>query len=85
MQPPTPATQPTPPEPQGAGRLSVYVRPWAIVFVDGVRLRQTPVDSYEVSSGRHTVELVNDGKGKREKVLLNMRPGEVQEIRRNWD
>jgi hypothetical protein len=72
---------------QAAGKatISVFVRPWAIVYVDGARLRQTPVQAYEVSSGKHTLELVNDGKAKREKIPLQLKPGESQEIRRDWD
>jgi hypothetical protein len=74
-----------PKEPVGKGTLSVFVRPWAIVYVDGTRLRQTPVNGYELSSGKHTIELVNDPKAKREKMLITLKPGDSQEIRRDWD
>src|SRR5262249_36184699 len=36
-----------PKEPAGKGTLNVFVRPWAIVYIDGSRLRQTPVQGYE--------------------------------------
>jgi serine/threonine-protein kinase len=71
--------------PAGKGTLNVFVRPWAIVYVDGARLRQTPVQNYELASGKHVVELVNDPKGKREKLNITLGPGESQEIRKDWD
>jgi hypothetical protein len=72
-------------EPAGKGTISVFVRPWAIVFVDGTRLRQTPVQAYELPAGKHNIEIANDGKGKREKIPLLLKAGESQEIRRDWD
>jgi PEGA domain len=69
----------------GKGTISVFVRPWAIVYVDGGRLRQTPISSYELPSGKHVLELVNDPKGKREKMMITLKPGESQEIRKDWD
>ncbi len=67
------------------GSISIFVRPWAIVYVDGSRLRQTPVQSFELPSGKHTVELVNEGKNRREKIQVTIKAGEPQEIRRDWD
>ena len=63
------------------------VRPAAvgIVYVDGTRLRQTPVQTYELPAGKHVLELVNDPKGKREKMLITLKPGEAQEIKKDWD
>jgi hypothetical protein len=74
-----------PKEPAGKATISVFVRPWAIVYVDGTRLRQTPVSAYELPSGKHVIELVNDPKGKREKLNVTLKPGEAQEIRKDWD
>jgi serine/threonine-protein kinase len=71
--------------PAGKGTLNVFVRPWAIVYVDGARLRQTPVQNYELSSGKHVVELVNDPKGKREKLNITLQPGGTEEIHKDWD
>src|SRR5262249_22642485 len=72
-------------EPVGKATLSVFVRPWAIVYVDGARLRQTPVQAYELNSGKHTIELVNESKAKREKMIVNLNPGDTHEIRLDWD
>jgi hypothetical protein len=93
---PTPAPEPpkhehhehhsaAPKEPVGEATLSVLVRPWAIVFVDKQRLKQTPVQGYKIPSGKHVIELVNEGKNRREKIEVNLKPGEEQEIKRDWD
>jgi hypothetical protein len=74
-----------PKEPEGKGKLSVLVRPWAIVYVDGVRLKQTPVNAYELKSGPHLIELVNENKNRREKVQITLKPGAEEELRRDWD
>lgn len=74
------------PAPGGSqGTVSIFVRPWAIVFVDGRRIRQTPIQAYGLSAGKHTLELQNDTKGKREKIQINVEAGASQEIRRDWD
>jgi hypothetical protein len=72
-------------EPVGEASLSVLVRPWAIVFIDHQRLKQTPVQGYKLPSGKHVIELVNEGKNRREKIEVNLKPGEEQEIKRDWD
>jgi hypothetical protein len=74
-----------PKEPVGEATLSVLVRPWAIVFVDHQRLKQTPVQGYKIPSGKHVIELVNEGKNRREKIEVSLKPGEEQEIKRDWD
>ena len=84
-EPAAPKEPKAPKEPVGKGTLSVFVRPWAIVYIDGTRLRQTPVQGYELPSGKHTIELVNDPKGKKEKLQISLKPGESQEIRKDWD
>jgi hypothetical protein len=96
-----PAPAPPPPEPAkhehhehhaatakesvGQATLSVLVRPWAIVFVDHQRLKQTPVQGYQLAAGKHVIELVNESKNRREKIEVNLKPGEEQELRRDWD
>jgi hypothetical protein len=70
---------------EGSGTLSVFVHPWAIVYVDGTKLRQTPLEGYQIPAGRHTIDLVNDGVNKRERVVVVVKAGETQEIRREWE
>jgi eukaryotic-like serine/threonine-protein kinase len=72
-------------EAAGEATISIRVRPWAIVFVDKQRLKQTPVLDYKIPSGKHTIELANESKNRREKIEINLKPGEEQEISRDWD
>jgi hypothetical protein len=76
---------PPPKEETGEGAITIHVRPWAIVYVDGSRLRQTPVQDFKLKAGKHVIELVNEGKGRREKVNVTVKNGESQEISRDWD
>lgn len=66
-------------------RLSIFVHPWAIVSVDQERLRQTPISDYELPAGKHTIELVNENKGRQETIEVDLAPGEARKIRRDWD
>ena len=67
------------------GLLTVTVRPWAIVFIDGKKIQQTPMRDYKISAGNHTVLLVNDTKGKRETIKLKVSAGEsIPPITRTW-
>lgn len=66
--------------------LTVLVRPWAIVYLDGKKLQQTPLRNHPISAGAHKVLLVNDTKGKREEIKLKVTAGEaVPEIKRTWE
>jgi hypothetical protein len=50
-------------EPSGWGRLDVGVSgSWAFVYIDGVKIRTTPLLNYRIRSGKHKVEL-KDGEG----------------------
>lgn len=79
------STPKPPKEPVGKATISILVRPWAIVFIDKQRLKQTPVQGYEIPSGKHVIELVNEGKNRREKIEIILKPGESQELKRDWD
>lgn len=72
-----PATKPT---------LTVLVRPWAMVYVDGKKVQQTPLRGYALSPGSHKILLVNDSKGKREEIKLKVTADEaIPEIKRTWE
>ena len=72
-------------EETGEGMITIRVRPWAIVYVDGSRLRQTPVTDFKLKAGKHTIELVNEGKNRREKIPLQVKAGDSTNIERDWD
>ena len=66
--------------------LTILVRPWAIVYVDGKKIQQTPLRNYPISVGNHKLLLVNDTKGKREEIKLKVTAGEaIPEIKRTWE
>lgn len=75
---PRPAPAPRPqPAATGTGTLRINTRPWSNVFVDGARIGNTPQMNIELSSGRHTVTLVNDDFGIRKTIKITIKPDEV--------
>ncbi len=71
---------------KGKATLTILVRPWAIVYIDGKKLQQTPLRNYPISAGAHKILLVNDTKGKREEIKLKVSAGEaIPEIKRTWE
>jgi hypothetical protein len=80
-----PSSDPIVPAFGSTGTLSVHVLPWAIVYVDGAKIRQTPLDAQPFAAGMHVVELVNEQLHKKEKVNLQIRANGHEEIRRDWE
>ncbi len=70
--------------PVGTGTISIFVRPVADVFVDGNRIRQTPIASHELSTGRHTFTLVNDRLHKKVQRMVEIKAGVNPEIREDF-
>ncbi|WP_434345260.1 protein kinase domain-containing protein [Myxococcus virescens] len=46
------------------GRLELRIRPYAVVYLNGKKLGETPLNAVEVPAGRHTLRLVNEELGK---------------------
>jgi serine/threonine protein kinase len=79
----TPSPEPaTPVPPAGKGLVTITVKPWAEVSLDGGPLRQTPIRDLELSAGRH--EAVLHKNDKQEKVTFTITPGKPLEIKRDW-
>jgi hypothetical protein len=72
------------PKLSGKGTISIFVHPAATVFVDGQRLRQTPIANYEIAAGKHTFKLVNEGLKKDEDHVVVIKPGSNDPIRVEW-
>lgn len=72
------------PEPKGWGTLTVAVRPWARVRVNGREAGSTPV-SVRLRPGRYRVELHNSELEKRETVPVEIKLGQRTSLRRNWE
>lgn len=66
-------------------QIVVNAKPWANVFVDGVRVGMTPVRGYAVSPGKHVVLLVNEELGKKHSYPINATPGTTYTINYTWE
>jgi serine/threonine-protein kinase len=72
------------PKATGNGTISIFVHPAATVFLDGERVRQTPIANLEVKPGKHTFLMKNDGLKKEEKRDVTIKPGSNEPIRIEW-
>ncbi len=66
--------------PAELGFLKVIAIPWAVVFVDGAPLGQTPIAKIEVVAGPHTVVLKNPQFGERTQQIV-ITAGETNTVR----
>jgi serine/threonine protein kinase len=66
-----------------SGTISVRVRPWGIVTVDGVKWGLTPVKRV-VPLGKRRVTIKNEDLGKVENLVLEVEPGEEISLERDW-
>lgn len=66
------------------GRLTVRVKPWAQVHVDGRAVGTTPLEPLELVAGQHEVRLVNPDLGKEETRLVSVRPGRDEVVKVVW-
>ncbi len=72
------------PAPVAPGTLSVRVKPWGHVFVDGVQQRDTPLD-LKLPPGRHEVRVTNDALAKDETLRIDVVSGETSTVAKRWD
>jgi Protein kinase domain/PEGA domain len=68
---------------QLSGELGVYVRPWALVYVDGHPMGQTPYRA-RLPSGSYRVRMKNDDIDKDEEVTVKVTPSVPTSVRRTW-
>jgi hypothetical protein len=57
--------------------LSVSAKPWAEVYVDGVKLGDTPLNRGGIKPGAHEIRLVNPALGKQTTTTRRFDPGET--------
>jgi len=73
----TPAPAPSPaPAAAEPGLVSILARPQAEVWIDGRRIKWTPLLNYKLAPGPHAVTLVNDNFGARKTLQINLQPGQ---------
>jgi serine/threonine protein kinase len=90
-EPPARSTPPTPP-PHGAssptaivrkGELAILVRPWAIAWLNGRKLGQTPFRD-TVPAGKYRLRLANEDLSRDEITIINVVPDQTTTIQRSW-
>ncbi|NMB76841.1 MAG: PEGA domain-containing protein [Myxococcales bacterium] len=78
---PTRDVPPPPPPPgEGKARLSVQSNPWAIVYLDGKKLGQTPISELDIPAGPHELHLVNSQLDISKDLRVNARVGETVKV-----
>jgi serine/threonine-protein kinase len=84
--PPVATTAPPAVEPPagGTGWLQVAVKPWAIVFLDGKREGETPLDKMALAAGRHQVVLERPGYEPYSVTVL-IRAGQTEKLRFDFE
>ncbi|MBN1206499.1 MAG: PEGA domain-containing protein, partial [Myxococcaceae bacterium] len=78
----TPLTQRAP---AGKGTLQFRVRPYAIVYLNGKNLGQTPFDAIEVPAGKYSAKFVNDELKKNVTQTFELKPGESKIVKVNLE
>ncbi|MBI5486117.1 MAG: protein kinase [Deltaproteobacteria bacterium] len=76
---------PPPPPPGEMGKLSVVTQPWTMVYIQGRRVRQTPLLNYELAAGRYQLTLLNQDVGIRHTEMVIIQAGRTTMIRRTQD
>jgi serine/threonine protein kinase len=66
------------------GNLHLLATPWALCWVDGEALDQTPCLFDGVPAGRYRVRLKNPDAGKDETMTVMVNPGETTTIEKEW-
>jgi hypothetical protein len=54
----------------GMGSLSINTNPWSVVFIDGKKAGNTPLQRIKLKAGRHEINLVNQAEGIRETLKI---------------
>jgi serine/threonine-protein kinase len=80
-------TQQLPAQPRSEarkGKITILVTPWALVWLDGKPLDQTPVVLDDVPAGRHHLRLQNSLAKKDETITIVVNPDQPTTIQRTW-
>jgi hypothetical protein len=77
--------RPPPPPPGGTGKLTVITQPWTMVYVNGRRVRQTPLVNHDLPAGRYQLTLLNQDVGIRHTEMVVIMAGRTTTIRRTQD
>jgi len=74
--------EPQEPPPAATGRLNVNVSGgWAYIYVDGAKLADTtPLSGYTLTSGPHTIRVVNEALGLDQSQSINVPAGDIAKV-----
>jgi len=65
------------------GRLSIDSKPYAVIFVDGRKLGETPLVELSLPAGRHRLRAqLSDGRSRT--IVVRVRPGTLTTRRFHW-
>ena len=67
----------------GTGFLSVSTQPWTIVYIDGKKIRNTPLIKYPLPGGQHKVRLINTQFNINQSYTVIIVGGQVTKIIKN--
>ena len=68
---------------QKMGSVEFRIRPYAVVWIDGKRLGQTPLPPHELPAGKHMVQLVNEEQGKHVTLQIEVQAGKPYMLKYN--
>jgi eukaryotic-like serine/threonine-protein kinase len=69
--------RPRRPRRRRTGRLTLNTEPWTAVFIDGRRVGETPIEGLALSSGFHSMLLVNRGEKISRTLRIRISPGKT--------
>lgn len=64
-------------------KLTIRVRPWASISIDGKNYGQTP-QTIELDRGKHRIVLTNDGLDRVERLSVTLKAAQVKSIEKDW-
>jgi len=65
------------------GELAIIVKPWALIWLNGKSLGQTPFRE-AIPAGRYRLRIANDDAGKDETTLVTINPDQTTTVQRSW-
>jgi eukaryotic-like serine/threonine-protein kinase len=69
--------RPAPPKAAARGKMTIDTVPWSEVFLNGKKLGDTPLVDYPMPAGLHVLKLVNEDKGLKSSVEIEVQPGKT--------
>jgi hypothetical protein len=69
--------RPAPKKIVARGKLTLDTTPWTEVFLSNKKLGDTPIVELPMPAGRHVLKLVNEGKGIRNAIEVDIEPGKT--------